>query len=143
MAHKKRYALVIDSKKCIDCKACVVACRAENNVPLRYSRNWIDEEHRAQAVDTGWAGGLEANQAERVWIVLVGRLRPIAVLDECALSLRVVIDVGEGSHRGCGWIEPLPGLSVLAEPGVSSLEQITVAGPSRADRAHPRSPAAP
>ena len=48
MAHKKRYALVIDSKKCIDCKACVVACRAENNVPLRYSRNWIDEEHRGE-----------------------------------------------------------------------------------------------
>lgn len=48
MAHQKRYALVIDSKKCIDCKSCVVACRAENNVPLGYSRNWIDEEHRGQ-----------------------------------------------------------------------------------------------
>jgi tetrathionate reductase subunit B len=42
----KRYALVIDSKKCIDCKACVVACRAENQVPLGHSRNWINEEHR-------------------------------------------------------------------------------------------------
>lgn len=46
--HKKRYVLVIDSKKCINCKACVVACRAENNVPLGYSRNWIDEEHRGE-----------------------------------------------------------------------------------------------
>jgi tetrathionate reductase subunit B len=45
-AHRKRYALVIDSRKCIDCKACVVACRAENNVPLGHSRNWINEEHR-------------------------------------------------------------------------------------------------
>ena len=46
--HNKRYVMVIDSKKCIDCKACVVACRAENRVPLRYSRNWIDEEHRGE-----------------------------------------------------------------------------------------------
>ena len=42
----KRYALVIDSRKCINCKACVVACRAENQVPLGYSRDWIGEEHR-------------------------------------------------------------------------------------------------
>lgn len=47
-AHQKRYALVIDSKKCIDCKACAVACRAENSVPLGKSRNWIGEEHRGQ-----------------------------------------------------------------------------------------------
>jgi tetrathionate reductase subunit B len=44
--HQKRFALVIDSRKCINCKACVVACRAENNVPLGKSRNWINEEHR-------------------------------------------------------------------------------------------------
>lgn len=43
-AHNKRYALVIDSKKCINCKACVVACRAEYNVPLTYSRAWLNEE---------------------------------------------------------------------------------------------------
>lgn len=45
-AHNKRYALVIDSKKCINCKACVVACRAEYNVPLTYSRPWLNEETR-------------------------------------------------------------------------------------------------
>jgi tetrathionate reductase subunit B len=44
--HNKRYALVIDSKKCINCKACVVACRAEYNVPLTCSRPWINEEMR-------------------------------------------------------------------------------------------------
>jgi tetrathionate reductase subunit B len=47
-AHQKRYALVIDSKKCINCKACVVACRAENGVTLNKSRNWIGEEHRGE-----------------------------------------------------------------------------------------------
>jgi Fe-S-cluster-containing dehydrogenase component len=44
--HDKRYAIVIDSRKCINCKACVVACRAENRVPLGASRDWIGEEHR-------------------------------------------------------------------------------------------------
>ncbi len=42
----KRYALVIDSRKCINCKACVVACRAEHDVPLEKSRNWINEDTR-------------------------------------------------------------------------------------------------
>ena len=43
---KKRYALVIDSKKCINCKACIVACKAENGVPVGDFRNWINEERR-------------------------------------------------------------------------------------------------
>ncbi len=46
LTRPKRYALAIDAKKCIDCKACLVACRAENGVPLSKSRNWINEEHR-------------------------------------------------------------------------------------------------
>ena len=41
-----QYALVIDSKRCINCKACIVACRTENNVPLGNSRDWIGDEHR-------------------------------------------------------------------------------------------------
>ena len=45
-ARPKRYAMVIDSKKCINCKACIVACRAENFVPLAYDRPWINEETR-------------------------------------------------------------------------------------------------
>lgn len=46
LTRPKRYALAIDAKKCLDCKSCVVACRAENAVPLSKSRNWINEEHR-------------------------------------------------------------------------------------------------
>lgn len=42
---EKRYVLVIDSRKCINCKACIVACRAENRVPLGHSRDRINEEH--------------------------------------------------------------------------------------------------
>ena len=40
---RKRYAMVVELKKCFNCKGCVVACRAENKVPLPISRNWIEE----------------------------------------------------------------------------------------------------
>ncbi len=39
----KRYGMVLDSVSCLNCKACVVACKAENGVPLGYSRNWVKE----------------------------------------------------------------------------------------------------
>ena len=45
---KKRYALVIDSRKCINCKACVVACKAENQVPVGNFRNRINEERKGE-----------------------------------------------------------------------------------------------
>lgn len=38
---KAQYAMVIDSSKCIDCKACVVSCKVANNTPEGFSRNWI------------------------------------------------------------------------------------------------------
>ncbi len=56
----KRYALAMDAKKCIDCKACVVACRAENGVPLGKSRNWINEELRGD-----WPKLLEVFEPEQ------------------------------------------------------------------------------
>jgi tetrathionate reductase subunit B len=39
-----RYAMVIDPKRCIDCKACMVACTAENRVPVGQHRNWVRSE---------------------------------------------------------------------------------------------------
>lgn len=39
----KQYGMVIDARSCLNCKACVVACKAENGVPLGYSRNWVRE----------------------------------------------------------------------------------------------------
>lgn len=45
---KKRYALVIDSRKCLNCKACVVACKAENKVPVGNFRNRINEERKGE-----------------------------------------------------------------------------------------------
>jgi tetrathionate reductase subunit B len=39
-----RFAMVINAKLCVDCKACVVACTAENGVPVGKHRNWVESE---------------------------------------------------------------------------------------------------
>ncbi|WP_321308622.1 4Fe-4S dicluster domain-containing protein [Marinifilum fragile] len=38
-----RYAMVIDTKKCVGCSDCVVACQNENRVPIGYCRDWVIE----------------------------------------------------------------------------------------------------
>ncbi len=38
-----RYAMAIDTKKCVGCCDCVVACQTENDVPIGYARDWIVE----------------------------------------------------------------------------------------------------
>lgn len=37
----KKYAMVVDSSVCIDCKACMVSCKVQNRVPAGHWRNWI------------------------------------------------------------------------------------------------------
>ncbi len=39
-----RYAMVIDTRRCVGCQDCVVACKTENDVPEGYCRDWITEE---------------------------------------------------------------------------------------------------
>ncbi len=36
-----RYAMVIDTKRCVGCMDCVVACKTENQVPRGFDRDWI------------------------------------------------------------------------------------------------------
>ena len=43
MAAKKRYGFVIDLARCIDCRACLVACSVENNVPMNHTRIWVHD----------------------------------------------------------------------------------------------------
>ena len=50
---KKQLSMVIDSSKCIDCKACVVACKVQNNVPRGYSRIWV-KQSEPDFSDPGW-----------------------------------------------------------------------------------------
>lgn len=37
----KRWAMVIDVRRCLGCQACAVACKAENDVPLGVFRSWV------------------------------------------------------------------------------------------------------
>ena len=41
----KKYAIVLDTRKCLNCKACTVACKFENNVPVGDDtyRLWVTE----------------------------------------------------------------------------------------------------
>lgn len=41
MADVKRYGFVIDPARCIDCRACLVACRAQWNTPPGKTRIWV------------------------------------------------------------------------------------------------------
>ena len=38
-----KYAMVIDTLKCVGCSDCVVACQTENNVPIGFCRDWVTE----------------------------------------------------------------------------------------------------
>jgi Fe-S-cluster-containing dehydrogenase component len=41
-----RFGMVIDTRKCVGCQDCVVACQTENDVPQGYCRDWITTEVR-------------------------------------------------------------------------------------------------
>jgi len=43
MAQKPHYAFVIDVARCIDCRACLVACSVENKVPMNHTRIWVQD----------------------------------------------------------------------------------------------------
>ncbi len=47
----KKYAMVIDTKLCVGCGACVVACKTENEVPEELHRDWIVEELEGEYPD--------------------------------------------------------------------------------------------
>ena len=42
-ANKNDYGFLIDASRCIDCRACLVACSVENDVPMETTRIWIQE----------------------------------------------------------------------------------------------------
>jgi formate dehydrogenase iron-sulfur subunit len=41
MTEIKRHAYLFDATRCIDCRACMIACSVENNVPMNDSYIWV------------------------------------------------------------------------------------------------------
>ncbi len=39
-----RYGMVIDTRRCVGCMDCVVACKTENQVPEGFNRDWVTAE---------------------------------------------------------------------------------------------------
>ena len=49
---RKRYAMVIDLRRCIGCHACSVACKSEFDVPLGVWRSWVKQVERGKFPNT-------------------------------------------------------------------------------------------
>jgi Fe-S-cluster-containing dehydrogenase component len=41
---RKRYAMAVDTRRCVGCNACVIACKTENALPEGGFRDWIVQE---------------------------------------------------------------------------------------------------
>lgn len=46
-----RFAMAIDTRRCVGCMDCVVACQTENEVPLGHCRDWVTTEARGSFPD--------------------------------------------------------------------------------------------
>ena len=40
----KRYAMAVDTRRCVGCNACVIACKTENALPEGGFRDWVVQE---------------------------------------------------------------------------------------------------
>ena len=49
--------MVIDTGRCFDCKACMIACKEENDLPPGYWRNWVRDDAKGTSKRTQFQPG--------------------------------------------------------------------------------------
>lgn len=54
-----RRVMVVDTRRCVGCEACVVACKTENRVPEGAYRDWVTQESRGEFPGGEQSGTLE------------------------------------------------------------------------------------
>jgi Fe-S-cluster-containing dehydrogenase component len=52
-----RLAMVINTKRCFDCKACMMACKVENDLPCGFWRNWVRDDSKGASPRTQYQPG--------------------------------------------------------------------------------------
>lgn len=45
---KSRYAMTMDTRRCVGCQSCVLGCKAENDLPEHGFRDWVVVETRGE-----------------------------------------------------------------------------------------------
>ena len=55
--NRKKYGIFINTAKCFDCKACMIACKVENRVPKGFWRNWVKHTGGDEGLRTGFQPG--------------------------------------------------------------------------------------
>ncbi len=44
MSAQRRYAMAVDTRRCVGCNACVIACKTENALPSGGFRDWVVQD---------------------------------------------------------------------------------------------------
>ena len=53
--HRPHYGMVIDTRRCSGCHACSIACKSEFDVPLGYTRSWVEYTEKGNYPDVSRA----------------------------------------------------------------------------------------
>ncbi len=98
-----RLGMVIDTRKCVGCMDCVVACQTENDVPAGYCRDWIVTEVRGDVPaphDGDPLGALQPLRQPAVRGLLPDRREPRRAVRQDRAGERQPLHRLQGLRRG-------------------------------------------